>query len=535
MRFEATRAAVTIVPGTMLVAAILFPGTALADYSASAVAIPLAGGLDKETATIGYALESVVRQNPRVEFVDLAGKADGEAVLERRQTREQARALFERGVRAYENFEYSEALHALEDAVAAFEQTDLTQTFPELLEAYAMKAATSYFNGDVDVARRTIGRLLSFRTNYVFDGRMFPPDVRDVADDIRAEVEEESRNPLEIIVDGTHARVYVNGVFRGISPMEVRNLPPASHHVTLVSLGNAMLQDRHRAGPGALMRVSMMPAADGATVAGLLSSLERRMKQGEVSEPGAGIARWADVDEVLVAGVNRAGGGRLRAVMARVASDGHVLAVGEHDLLLEDPGALSELAAGVSELYREDLPRGPGGEPVPRALRLSPVFTRATLGYVVGGTGVAAGIGGVVMGLRAQRQATAAKEIPQRRQEEIQEAISGARRSALLADILYGTALVGTIAGAYLAMPALRPEPAEPSGRGMRDDWFSVVPVPIDGIGGPVRCSAGSAGLPALAGRHRSSPPRAPADSPGFVLQAQLVLDGALLTVGGRF
>ena len=460
---------------------LMAPSAASADYRAGAVAVPLAGGLERETATIAYAIDSVVRQSHRVEHVDLAIRAEGREVFqERQESARRARSLYDQGVEAYQNFEFATALHALEDAIAAFEDSDLTEFFPDLLEAYAMQAATAYFNGDVDGARTTIRRLLSLRSNYVFDGRLFPPDIREVAESIRSEVEQESRNPLEVMVDQTNARVYVNGVFRGISPIEIRNLPPTRHHLSLVSLGFEMLQEEHRAAPGALVRLAMTPAADGAAVSGLLSNLERALSQGKVSEPSASIARWAGVDEVFAAGVARAGGGALRVMMARVASDGHVLAKGEHELSIEDPAGLSELAAFVSQLFSDDFPRGPGNEPVVRELRSTMVIDRTTIGYLTGGGGVAAGIGGAIMGFRARQAQAAAKAIPQRRQEEIQETMGRAKSSALIADVLYGAAFVGVVAGVYLAMPALQPEgPQEVPERGLREDWFSMVPVPL--------------------------------------------------------
>lgn len=464
-----------------LAGALAAPATAQAGYRASAVAVPLDSGLEQETATIGYALESVVRQNHRVEFVDLRVLAEGAAAEARQESYEEAMRLYRRGVQAYEGFEFTEATHALEDAISAFEKTDLTVAFGDMLEAYALLAATAYFNGDVDGARRNIRRLLSFRRDYVFDGSMFPPDIREIVESIRSELESESRNPLEIIVDGTNARVYINGVFRGITPIEVRNLTPSEHHVSLVSLGHSLHQEKQRAAPGALMRLSLSSAAEGATLEQLMKALDRSMSGGNVADPASSIARWAELNEVLATGVLSTGGGELRVVMARVASDGHVLAQGDYTVSIEDSAGLSELAAKAARLYNDDLPRGPNGEPVPLELKISPFFTRTKAGVVVGGTGVAAGIGGLVMGLRARNQANAARDIPQRRQEEIEEAMGGARRSALVADILYGTALAGTIVGLYLAMPALRPDSAEPTGgRGLReDDWFSVAPMPL--------------------------------------------------------
>jgi hypothetical protein len=477
----------------LLVAGAMIPAQAFAT-TAAAVAVPVGSGLQRETATIAYALESVVRQSNRVEYVDLAWRSMGAAAEEMDEAAKRGRALLARGTEAYQNFEFTAALHAFEDAIAAFEESDLTQHFPALLEAHAMNAATAYFNGDVDGARRAIRQLLGLRPDFVFDGRIFPPDIRDVAEQMRSEIEQEARNPLEVNTTPIPARIYVNGVFRGISPIEVRNLDESQHYVTAVALGHGLVQERHRAGPGAIVRLGMRPAADGAKATELLKTLERRLASGSVSAPGAELAQWAGVDEILVAGVDNAGGGRLKVVAARVAADGHVLATGEHDLALDEPAGLSELATFAAGLYREDLPRGPNGEPIRLELRVAPRLDRTTVGFIVGGAGVAAALGGVVMGLQARSASLDAKTIPQVRQEEITEAYAGARRSAFIADGLYVTAVIGAGVGLYLAMPALRPEPAEPAG-GLREDWFAW--------------------------------------SPGLSPAPQA--DGAVLTIGGRF
>lgn len=469
--------------GALVLAAVLLaPAMAQAAPRASAVTVPLDPTLSEQASTIAYVLQTVVRQSPRFDYVDLAEAAQGPDAQARAEKAREARLAFNKAKVAYDELDLEGAQVGFEKAIRLYQETDLSQTMAGLLEAIAMDAATRFFNGDVRAARRGLERLLSLKPNYVFDERTFSPPMRELGEDIRGELRVSSEAPLEVQVRPVPARVYVDGVFVGLSPRELKNLAPTEHYVTVVAPGYALVQEQHRAGAGRIAKITLKPAANGAPLVSGLKALSQGFQTGEPSAAASSLAKWAALDEILVAAVARAPSGDLKVTAARVASDGHVLAVGSEEVGLKDPKAMGALAAFAGGLYASDLPRGPGGAPVATRVSAGPGMGRATWGWIVGGTALAAAAGGTLFALAAQDAATQAKAIPQVRVDDIGSAVSDARGKALLADGLFAASAVGVGVALWLILPSI--SGGEPGGTAPEDDFFAVTPVPFRDGGG---------------------------------------------------
>ncbi len=462
----------------LLVAAMaaLIPAEVSAAARGAVVAVPLGGGVEREAAVIGQAIEDAVVRGRHLEMVDLAWHADGRTAERRGERLEQGKEVLGYAKEAYETNDFAGAMSLLEEAISVLEQADLVRDMEYLLEAHSLRALTAYYRGDTLEAGEAVARLFSLSPAYVFEGSRFPSQFREMADEVRREVQAEASMTIEVLMGPLPARVFVNGVYRGIAPLEVDGLSPAEHYVTVRALGYRSIQEQRFARPGALLRLEPETSSDGDVLGEMLEEARERMRSGVVAEPGAAIARWAFLDEVLVVGV-RPEEDRRRVTMVRVAEDGHVLASTQEVVEVDDPAGVADVAAAAVRLYRDDIPRGPEGRPIRAVVRVAPLVDHSRAGFIIGGAGIAAGLGGVAVGLHARSTALRAKELPQRHQEEIQPIVGRARRSALVADILFASALVAITAGSYLAAPAL----TEALGSGDELDRFSVAPAPLPG------------------------------------------------------
>ncbi len=465
-----------------LCAAAMPPSLVLA-ARATAIAVPLEPRLAREAATVSYVVQSVLRQSPRVDYVDLAERAQGGAARERAAKGEAAKKVLEEGRLAFDGFEYDAAAAKFQEAIRLYEESDLSRDFAGLLQALALLGATHYFNGNLDAARQAMGRLLSLRPDYVFDATLFPPPVLELAEQVRAEVVAASNNPLEVQVRPVPARVYVDGVFRGISPVSLAKLAGVEHYVSAVAPGYAFAQEKHRAGPAAVAKITLKPAAEGRALAGLLRDLEKGFRAGQVHQQGAKLAQWAGVDEVIVGGISGGPGSKLEIVLARIASDGHVASIARGEVSLRDAAAMQTVAALAMKVASPpDLPRGPGGAPVFTALEVGGGFGAREWGYVSSGVGAALLLGGGFFALQASQAAARAKGTPQVEQSLIERRIADARSKALFADSLFAAGAVAAGVGIYLILP--KGESAEIESE--EEDPFALAPVPLSGGAGVV-------------------------------------------------
>ncbi|MDF1566303.1 MAG: PEGA domain-containing protein [Deltaproteobacteria bacterium] len=461
---------------------------AAAEEAGSTLAVSLDAKAEDSAATLDYVLRQTASQSTRIRYVDISDIARGENSRKRRLAAQQADQALQSGKLAYQNLEFEGALRHFEEAIGLYEQADLSVHMPGMLATYAMMGATQYFSGDVRKSRQTLTRLLSLRTDYTFNREVFSPDVLEVVEEIRAGVQGDHGYSLEVLVSPQPARVYVDGVFRGMSPQELRDLAPGPHYVTVDAPGYALEQDTYQAGPGAMAKVTLAPALQAGAYKKHQESLRKAFGTGEVSGAAAAMARWCGVDEVVVAGVTSAGGKKVRLVAARVAKDGHLLAHAELDLDMGQRAALGEASALVKDLFAHDLPRGPGGAPIVKPLKVGKPMGSKVWSYVSLGVGASALATGTVFAFQARSAARDAKALPQIERDAIAETVSKARTRAAVADTLMGLSLAAIGTGIYLIIPPIEGGGSRPEEiiEEAEDDPFAVAPWILPGGAGVV-------------------------------------------------
>jgi hypothetical protein len=416
--------------------------------------VPLNDRSGRDALMVERAVRDWVARSSAVELVDPGELALGEQREELEARVEQARTIARSGIEAYDMMSYETALMRLERAIEAFEQSDLTRHLDELLDLYVMRALTLFYEGQPSRARHQLLDAFALRRDFNPDRSRLTPELETMVDEARRSVDDAAPTSLEIQTEPVPARVYVDGRFRGISPVEVSNLQPGHHYVTVWAPGYGLAQERHLAAPGQIARVHIEPTARGRELLQRLEAVRSGLSDGNPSGAAAGFSRWANADQALVVGVRGDEDG-MRLIGWRVAADGHIEAFGEKRLSRRELEQGGPLNAFLDELHGESLPRGPNGEPVREiqtGISFDLQFGPKHWGATVGGAGALLAGGGLIVGLSAQSQARAARGIYQLDVEDYQGAMQSARRRALIADGLYVAAIVGVGTGVYLFM-----------------------------------------------------------------------------------
>ena len=139
----------------------------------------------------------------------------------------EALAALERGVGAYDNLEPDKALSSLGQAVEKFENAPhslLRQPKP-YVKALTYLAASRILKGDLAGGQSGFRRVLVADPDAKLNKRVFPPGMVAMFESARRELVSDPAGMLSVVSSPEHARVYVGGIFRGVTPCDVDGLP----------------------------------------------------------------------------------------------------------------------------------------------------------------------------------------------------------------------------------------------------------------------------------------------------------------------
>lgn len=454
------------------------PAAAQVKQAAGVVAI------DRSVVRDATALEAMVeawsRGSTRFDFVDLAERARGKNVIAREKKGKEATASFEAGLEEYDSMSYESALAKLERAIELFEQADLTLHLSGLLDSYAARALTLFYAGRVSDARNQLIDLYTLRPDYVFDSSRLTPDIESHVDEARRSAQNAPPTTLEVHSNPVPGRVYVDGRYMGVTPVEVKSLTPGSHFVSVLTTGYSFEQAKHLAAPGQIAKFKLNQAENGRALLSHLEKLRSAFRLDQVPDVAAAMARWGDADEVVAVGVEATESGPLSITALRVAADGHLLAIERAEINMKGQNTRSNMDRMLDKLHAKDLPRGPNGEPIQNLDSSTSLFEGFPIGIVPAIGGVAAMGAGVALGLSAKATQQEAHGVPQLDVGVYQETMKKARGQALIADGLYVLGVAGLGFGAWLIMKGSGADSGGPLP--VEDDVFATV-VPLPGGG----------------------------------------------------
>ncbi len=436
------------------------------------VGVAVDGADRAETARLAYEAEGAVARSGRLTLVRLADALEGGE----RPARE-AEAAMQEGQRAYDDLDTQKALQQFDKAVRAYEASDLSRRFGELIRARVMKAASQVANGENTAAQLEIRAVLAVEPRAQFSPNFFPPDQMAFIEKERKAVLAAPRASLRVSTEPVPAQVYVNGQFRGVSPVELTDVPVADHYVTVVAPGYAVAQRRAREGAVAL---TLTPVAAQKSLQLLTERVARdpdgKERDAALRELGT-LAGVSQVLAVLVRGGT--GSAPLDVTALRLdVSDGHNLAYALGSVP-RGGGMAAGAPALLEPLVATDAPRQ-DGKPVSH---FAGGGARRTVGYVLMATGVALLAGGVYFGLEASAKQDEFKRTPQTSPRATDLRDTG-KTYALVADAGILAGLVSAGLGTYFAFsggggsapaptrraePAPAPKPQEPAPEPRRD------------------------------------------------------------------
>lgn len=374
-----------------------------------------------------------------------------------------AREKLKGGKQAIDELDNVKATADFTAALEALQGADLTREFPALLDAWTMKAAGHATGGENGPAKKDMEAVVSLAPRAEFSPTFFPPDLIKFAEAQRKQANN-AKGELLVRTEPPGARVWVDGQYRGVSPVTIAGLTAAKHFVTASLGGYALAQSQVSPGEAQLdLELSELAVQWKKALVDIKRDPEAEARDTLTQE----LAKAGQVDQlVLLIAKKSTAGEQLELIGVRLeASDGHNAA---YRVGTVNPGDADAMATWFDGLVEKDDARD-GKRAVHHYRGAEGIDGRKVASYGLMGGGVALIAMGVVFGVMASGRQTAFVNTPQTQTGPSQLAAVEGRTFSVVADVSYvvGAAAAATGAVLFFTKPA---EGAAPTTAGAADD-----------------------------------------------------------------
>lgn len=453
-------------------------------------------GSDKAASFVGRAIRDSLAEDGRYELVDTSVRLGAEAGDDAKAFADCAE-LVKSAISAYETLDLDPAVERLTTALKTYEKhaAGLVDIKP-VADALMLLGAVHILRGEEKTGADRLAQAVAIQGAIEPDPRVFNPSMRQVFQKASEQALRKAKGSLSVSSSPGYAELWVDGVFRGVTPTSVDGLTPGRHYVRLVRDGYrtagsvvVVTSGKEVTDNGALRPTPRLDDYDKAVTAALEAL--RRSDPGAHEFPDAvgKLAPLLGVEQVFVAEV-RLDGEKVGLLAAQYDLQGrrhlktatHVFSYDVRPEVFDrEVSELLRTQFGETTLLKRAAPvAGAGTAPTAGASATSrdggsPSLRTLALWGGVGGGAVVGAVGGLMYAL-ASRDHSAFVSAEQASSEASSLKSSG-KTKALVGDILVPLGVVGV--GLGLGYYLLGSPPAANAGTVVQppDVRFAVVPL----------------------------------------------------------
>jgi hypothetical protein len=229
-------AASAVALGLVVAAAPTWAAPAPEKLQTAAFAVPRDPSGQKAAATVHAVLTDKLHRHPRLAVVDPGRVLSGDPRTREEDNLVRARTALADGRRAYDALQLDDAIARLGQASSLYQQSGpLLGDLSELETALAYLGAALTLRGSSDEGVGTFLELLVASPGYTLTG--FPPAVLRMFDRAVDRLAKTPKGALELYSTPPYAAAFVDGNFRGVTPLSLKNVAAGTHYVRLEANG----------------------------------------------------------------------------------------------------------------------------------------------------------------------------------------------------------------------------------------------------------------------------------------------------------
>ena len=217
-------------------ATVLVPEVAAATKIA-AVVRGAGAGSDKAAGFVSHSLRQALSEDGRYEVVDNAEPL-GAVSPEVDKAFAEAKDLVVKAMGAYELLELDAAAGYLTTALQTYERNAAFVTdIKAVADTLMLLGAVYILRGEEKQGAERLAQATTVLPTIEPDPRVFNPSMRQVFQKAAEQLARRPRGALSLTSSPSYAEIYVDGIFRGVTPAVVEQLAPGRHYVRLVRDG----------------------------------------------------------------------------------------------------------------------------------------------------------------------------------------------------------------------------------------------------------------------------------------------------------
>lgn len=274
----------------------------------AAFAVPRDPSGQKAAAAIGAILGERVAQHPKLRLIEPGRALSGDPRTREEETLLRARTALADGRRAYDALALDDAIARLGQSVSLYQQTGpLLGDLTELQTALAYLGAALTLRGSSDEGVSTFLELLTIDPGYAPDG--FPPTVTRIFDRAVERLGALAKGSVEIYSTPPYSAVFVDGRFRGVTPLTLADLHAGTHYIRLEQNGYVTHGAPLEVAPNQRItsQTRLTGIKSGAELRDLLSRSSREVLQEGMGQHARSLARLLVADALILISVSQSG------------------------------------------------------------------------------------------------------------------------------------------------------------------------------------------------------------------------------------
>ena len=186
----------------------------------------------KAAAAVGAVLRRRIQADERLRLIEPGRALSGDPRTREEEMVDRARAALSDGRRAYDALGLDDAIARLGQAVSLYQQAGpLLGDLGEFKTALAYLGAALTLRGSADEGVSTFFELLTLDPSYAPAG--FPPVVNQVFDRALDRLSSGATGSAEIYSTPPYSAVFLDGEFRGVTPVTIDQLTAGTHYLRL--------------------------------------------------------------------------------------------------------------------------------------------------------------------------------------------------------------------------------------------------------------------------------------------------------------
>ncbi len=272
----------------------------------AAIVIP-AGTSSKEAASEAEIFTYEWLEDHGVKTVDILTALGGKHRIKPKKFMEEAAKLLSSAQEDYSNSDYDAAIEKLKKAESKLRPVlNEEGALDMLIEALVLHGASLALNLDDEIATGVFKQALALKPQLELSDE-YPDMVKDIFAEARTQTEDSVAGALVIKTSPSGARIYVDGAFRGLSPIMLDNVSPGAHTVIakLTGFWESIKDVEVNEGEKTKVKFKLTPASDYPKFRAIVDRVASDFEHPALYKQAKRLSRLLDAPNVLLLRVNK--------------------------------------------------------------------------------------------------------------------------------------------------------------------------------------------------------------------------------------